>query len=199
MYPSLTVLLNDEHLVTVAAHGLNIMQVSVFGNCVSHEIGHCDVSGGLYNEGPENVSLSWLPLPELLAEDELTVRFLEAEACSNPGRTLEELYPEGLCSDTPWVPFEQTVDNLAQMPRLREGFDFEITMPTGESLKATTKAGDHSYSFSVTWDWTRPAQARVSLRSNSLKSLSERSGGHSHARVKLSFGDEVRLRVESAK
>jgi len=195
MHPGFRVLLNEQHLVTIAADNLNILGVSVMGSCVREELANCEVSGGLYNEGPENISLWWTPDLELQADDELTIEFLQDTRISRPGKTTEELYPEGPTDEDRAPSNDERLRQLENTPQVRNGFHFALTAPDGGQLRVLSQDSDHGFAFSVRWDWTRPEQARVSLHSYSLVSLKDRAGGTDYARFKIAYGDQVKFRV----
>jgi len=45
------------------------------------------------------------------------------------------------------------------------------------------------------WKWTKPEEARVSLTSNTLEGIEERTDGVKHAGFSLQYGQGVKLRV----
>jgi hypothetical protein len=193
--PGLAVSVNGKEIVTVSTEGYNLLAVRVSGDLISEEFATLDMSGGLYGEGENNKHLTWINLIPLKPGDEVAVRFLVEATTSHPGRTIDELYPEGERMG-PWQPLEKMFEDLATEPKVRERFTFVLTAPGAESLRAATTLEDHSFGFSVTWAWNYPQRARVSLSSASLTNIAKRESGTDHAGFKLEPGQGVTLRVD---
>ena len=113
------------------------------------------------------------------------------------GRTIEELYPENERPTEPAQSVEEVYQDLLKRPRIRESFIFQVVPPTGAPISARTSQGDHSFGFSVMWDWLHPERVRVSLSSNSLENIVKRTGGTDHANFFLQYGEGVKLRVDA--
>ena len=194
--PGLAVTVNGREVATVSTEGYNLLGVRVAGDLISEEFANLDVSGGLYGEGDKSQHLTWVNLVPLEPGDEVAVAFLGEATTSHPGKTLDELFPEDERPMGPWEPLEKMFEDLAERPRLRDRFEFVITPPDSEPIRATTMPGDHSFGFSVSWAWTSPDRARVSLSSTSLEQIQRRVNGTYHAQFKLQIGQEVKLRVD---
>lgn len=195
MAKGLAVSLNGSQLLTISSEGLNILGVRVFGDRISPQF-DLDISGGLYGEEDQK-HLIWAPDRVVCPGDEIGVTLLERATTSEPGATIEELYSDDKDQQGPWPSVEQVLQSLAQRPILRERFTFVITPPSEQSIRATTLPNDHSFGFSVTWDWLHPDQARVSLWSNTLDGLAKRQGGSTHASFVLRVGQRVQFRIEN--
>ncbi|MBX3678494.1 MAG: hypothetical protein KF853_15880 [Rhodocyclaceae bacterium] len=196
MAPGLAISLNGKELVTISSDGFNILGVRVFGDRISPEFANLDISGGLYGEGEDQKHQIWEPDRVISPGDEIAVTLLEDSTTSSPGRTIDELYPEGKEPHGPWQPIEQVFHDLAQRPLVRERFAFIVTPPSGPSIHAQTLPDDHSFGFSITWVWLHPEQARVSLSSNTLEGIAKREGGSTHAEFRLQYGQRVKFRVD---
>lgn len=194
--PGLAVTVNGREVVTVSTEGYNLLSVRAAGDLISDEFASLDVSGGLYGEGEKSQHLTWVNLIPLNPGDEIGVTFLREAKTSRPGRTLDELFPESEQPMGPWEPLEKMFEDLAKEPLVRERFEFVLTPPDGEPIRATTLPGDHSFGFSVSWAWTSPELARVSLSSASLEQIAKRVNGADHAQFKLQLGQGLRLRVD---
>lgn len=194
--PGLAVSINGNEVATVSTEGLNLLSVRVSGDLTSDDFATLDVSGGLYGEGGSSQHLIWVNLVPLIPGDEVAVSFLERATTSRAGKTIDELFPEKGQSMGPWEPLEKVLDDLAKEPKVRQQFNFEVTPPTGDVVRAATMPEDHSFGFSVDWAWKCPGRARVSLSSASLDNIVNRVGGTYHAEFKLELGQGVKLRVD---
>ena len=195
--PGLAISLNGNHVATVSTEGLNVVGVRIHGDVIGPEFATIDVSGGLYEEGREGKHFIWIEQRKIAAGDEVEVTLLESAVTSPPGRTIEELYPENERPTGPAQSVEQVYLDLLKRPRIRESFIFQVVPPTGEPISARTSQGDHSFGFSVMWDWLHPERVRVSLSSNSLENIVKRTGGTDHANFFLQYGEGVKLRVDA--
>jgi hypothetical protein len=195
--PGFGISLNGKTVVTVSTEGMNVFSVRVGGDVISLELASLDVSGGYYGDDSENTHFIWLSEQEISAGDEVEVVFLQEASTSQAGKTIEELHPDEQVQCGPPIPIDMIFRHLAGRPKLREHFAFSLVPPSGEVITAQTEQDDHSFGFSVLWNWTRPEEARVSLSSTSLENIEKRQSGADHARFKLHFGERVRLRVSA--
>lgn len=191
----LAVSLNGKCLVTVSTEGLNILTVRVHGDVIGPEFASIDMSGGLYEGAKDDKHLIWLDEQEIGLGDEIEVAFLEEASTTDSGKTIEELCPDDEAQMGPWQSRESIFEDLATKPKVREWFAFWLSLPSGETINSRTGANDHSFGFSVVWDWTRPDTAQVSLGSNSLEGIKHRQGRTEHARFRLQYGQNVKFRV----
>lgn len=196
MARGLAVSVNGRHLVTVSTEGYNILGVRIAGDRISEEFASLDVSAGLYGEGESGQHLTWVNLAPLRKGDEVTVEFLDDAKTSHKGKTLEELFPEEERPMGPWEPLDDMFTALAKRPKTRERFTFIVASSGAEPIHAATRPDDHSFGFSVSWAWTSPEVARVSLSSASLAEIASRSGGADHASLKLRTGQRVKFCVQ---
>jgi len=195
--PGFVVSLNGKFLVAVSTEGLNVLSVRVHGDLISPEFALIYVSGGHYGDETNNKHLIWLNDQEIGPGDEVEVEFREETSTSTPGKTIEELYPDDVPKMRPWQSIEEIFKDLAKKPKVREKFVFQVEPPSTEAINSCTEPNDHSFGFSILWDWTRPNDARVSLSSNTLDSIERRQDGTEHARFRLQFGQRVNLRVSA--
>jgi hypothetical protein len=195
--PGLAVSLNGTNLATVSTEGLNVVGVRVHGDVVGPEFAAVDLSGGLYGGEKESKHLIWIDQREIAAGDEIEVSLLEHADTSLPGKTIDELYSGDDSPMGPWQPLEEGMADLLKQPRVRERFTFVVIPPAGAAITASTQATDHSFGFSVLWNWMHPERVRVSLSSNSLQNIVKRTGGVDHANFLLQFGESVKLRVDA--
>ena len=195
--PAIAISVNGKHLVTVSTGGRNVVSVNVHGDMIGPELASMHVSGGRYGEGEENEHLIWVDQLEIQPEDEVSVAFLANATDSHAGKTIEELYPEHESPMGPWQSHEQLFEELSKEARFRLGFAFQLSNGFGEEISAQTVTEDHSFGFSILWNWMHPERARVSLSSNSLAGISSRTGGTDHASFYLKYGENTKLRVNS--
>jgi len=195
--PGLAVTLNGVDLVAVSTDGLNVLGVRVHGDVIGPEFAAIDVSGGLYGEGDNSKHLIWIDQRELAAGDEIVVALLDSTTSSCPGKTIDELYSEDESPIGPRQPLEEATQFILKQPRVRERFNFVVTPPSGAPIIASTEPTNHSFGFSVLWNWMHPKRVRVSLSSNSLENIVKRTGGVYQASFYMHFGEAVRLRVDA--
>lgn len=190
----LAVAVNGSRLVAVSTEGSNVIGVRVHGDVLGPEFAAIEVSGGLYGEG-EAKHLIWLSDHQVSPGDEIEVSLLEAVETFPAGRTIEELFADEPEPMGPWQPLDEVFADLSRQPKVRERFSFRVEGPGG-SVSSTTSPNDHSFGFSVTWNWLHPERVRVSLSSNTLDGIAKRTGGTDHAEFFLHYGERVKLRVD---
>jgi hypothetical protein len=195
--PGFVVSLNGKRTVAVSTEGLNVLAVRVHGDLTGPEFAFINVSGGYYGDEENKKHLIWVSEREIYSGDEVDVEFQKETSTSAPGKTIEELYPDDETKMGPWQSVEEVFKDLAKKPIVREEFSFRVVPPSGEVINASTEENDHSFGFSILWDWTHPDIAHVSLNSNSLESIENTQGGTKHARFRLQFGECVNLRVSA--
>jgi hypothetical protein len=194
--PALSVALDEEHLLTVATDGFDVLDVGVSGDRLGPERATLRVSGGSYPEGRESQYLIWEDERALIPGDTLSVTFSAVGATSQRGKTIEELHPDKMPTDhKPFVPIEEVIQELKQRPTVFDALAFEFIGPDGRSVQAQTTAEEHGYSFTVLWNSHRPERARVSAHTYTLDSLVAKQNGKYHADAKLTFGQRVAFKV----
>jgi hypothetical protein len=192
--------LNGDPLATVSSDGLSLVDVNVSGDCVGPELAILRISGSAHDEERPKKYLIWEGERHLADGDEIRVTFLESEANSRPGKTIEELYPAETISSGETPPpesLEETIRELGQRPRLHERLTFLLTPPDGTNINGATRPDEHGFGFSVGWVWLHPERARVSLHTYTLKSLIDRSDMRDHARMHIEYGQSVTFRVDA--
>ena len=194
--PGLAVTLNGTRLAEVTTEGLNVLGVRVHGDVLGPEFACVDVSGGLYGEGENSKHLIWVNEQGIAPGDEIEVSLLETVEMSHAGKTIEELFPDEKEPMGPRQPLEDMFRELSKRPKIRDHFTFYAVGPANEIISCATSYGDHSFGFSILWNWQHPERARVSLSSNSLESIEKRVGGTDHANFVLHFGQRVKIRVD---
>ena len=196
MAPALSVRVNGEHLVTVAADGLDMVDVRVHGDVIDEEFAFLYISGGYHGDEGEHTYLIWEER-QLTPGAEVEVKFLESAVTSRPGRTIDELHPEDEMPHGPWPTSEMIFEQLAARPKIREGFHFEVAPPNAQKISAVTSPADHSFGFTVSWTAFHPERARVSLHSFTLENIRSKGDATYHAEFRIGFNQEVRVRVDA--
>ena len=194
--PALAVLLNGEHIVTVAADGMDLVDVRVSGDLLGPEPAIVDVTGGTMGEGSDHLYLTWVSRRALAAGDSLEVTFLPEGVTSSPGKTVDELYPEMSGSPPPaFQPIEEVVRELIARPKHFESIAVSLRAPDGTMTKVRTKQPEYGFAFSMSWASHRADKVRVSLHTYTLQSLLDRANGTYHADYKLGQGQTVAFNV----
>jgi hypothetical protein len=192
MKQGLKVTLNGEELATISSDGLNMINVRVHGDRIGPELADLDISGGVYGE-EVGKHLIWMDGYTICPGDEVAVTLLENTFTTHPGKSIEELYPEELEQNQPLQTIGQVFLDLAKEPKIRDGFSFVVTLPSGENVHFNTRDNDHGFGFSVNWAWLHSEYARVSLTSNTLAGVANRENGESHIRFRLECGQQVKI------
>lgn len=194
--PAFSVYVDNNLVVTVNCEKLDVMSVRVSGTRVEAEFASLGVSGGAYPDAGESTSLTWVDEIPLEPGQNVRVLFLEAGASSQPGKTIEELFPdEELEKDFDFTPTEQVFEELKAKEKLRGGWSFEYYSPESNKIEARTAPEEHGFGFTVLWNSHRPSRASISLHSYTIESLQRREPGNDHAREHLQFGQSVAIRV----
>jgi succinate dehydrogenase flavin-adding protein (antitoxin of CptAB toxin-antitoxin module) len=194
MAPAISITLNGVQLVTVSTETLEVFSVVVHGDRVSSDFAHLNVSGGSYTDQENKKHLIWEAERTIRPADELVVSFLQDGRTSYDGKSIEELYSEDPELEEPEKTIEQVFEELARMPVVRGAVSFELSQPFAPAVRAAMQSDEHSFSFSVLWNWLHPERVRVSLSSNTLKSIAERKAGSQHAEFRLLYGQQVVFR-----
>lgn len=197
MSSGLAVTLNGEHLVTVATDGLDLLDVQVHGDFTSKEFASIYMSGGSHSEGEESTYLIWIDHHPLRPGSEVEVAFIDGAETSQPGKTIDELYPDDESPNRQFQPTEIDFEALASQTRVCERFSFEIVPPKAQSISATTVHGDFSFGFSVLWNSFHPERARVSLSSTTLENIRARENGTYHAEFRISLNECAKIRIDA--
>ena len=190
--PAVTVALNDRPILTVSTDGLDLLDVQVSGDRIGPELASLRVCGGSYPDGKPSTYLIWQDETPLEAGDTVSVTFLKEGRSSREGQTIEQLYPnESPKPKGPFVPPEQMLRELMQMPKQHPALNFRIKGPDGTETGGTTTDEEPGFGFSVSWNSFRPESARVSLHTYTVQSLIDRQNGTYHARYRLQHGQGV--------
>ena len=195
---ALSVTLNGKFVVSVASDGLDLFEVTVSGDRLGPKRPVLRVSGGSFADDTERRYLIWIDEREISSADFLTINFHANGTTSEPGKTIEELYPEEFAEPPPpYRPVEEIFRELAERPKMFDRLAFRLVAPGGAMTHALTAPAEHGFGFSVSWSAHRPDYARVSLHTYTLQSLIDNQPGTYHAQLRLQDGEGVTFGVDA--
>lgn len=186
---------NGKQLAAIASDGFNIITVQVHGDVKGEELATIDVFGGLYEGKETDCHLIWVNDYEIKAGDEVVISFCESLEMSHQGKTIEELHSETEQQIESQQSTEEMFSEIANIPKLREGFTFDLVSPSGEVAQSSTNPEEYSFLFSAMWRWIKPDEARVSLTSNTLEGIERQQSGRKHVGYAMQYGQGVKFRV----
>lgn len=194
--PALEISIDGVSVVTVNTDGLDVLGIDVGGTQIGKELASLDVSGGSYPEGGPPESLAWIASTPLCAGQQVSVVFHEQGSSTQPGKTIEELFPdEPPVEQTDFTPTEEMFKELRAKPKLREKFNLRLVSSSGASFVGETSPAEHGFGFSVLWNSFHPERARVSLHAYTLDNLENRGPFNNLFEEKLACGGTVELHV----
>jgi len=196
--PALRISIDETHVLTVSADGLDLVDVRVSATKVESDLAAVEVHGGSYSKPDESRFLFWLEHRPLQAGQRVSVEFSQDGESSWPGKTVEELYPDEQAeteeTQSPFPSREAMLDQLTLRAHEHDRLSCKVNLPT-RSVEAETEPEEHGYAFGVSWHSHRPNRARVSLHTYSIESMRLNENGVSHVQESLSFGESVSLEV----
>jgi len=193
--PAIKVEIDSIHRVTVSADGFALLSVDVSAVRTDEEPPHLAISASKYPPVGDRSYLLWEDWLPLESGQVVAVSMVESAQTSRPGKTIDELYPEGpAVLDNPKTAAEVFAD-LRSRPPMYKVFEFHLETSTGFSFAGNTSVDDHGFGFSVTWHESRPERARVSLHSYTLDSLEHKTPMTDHVRQEILSGECVRFEV----
>ncbi len=198
--PALRLLIDDLPILTVSSEGLDLVDVRVSATKVEPEVAAVEVHGGNFGSSDASRFLFWLEHQSLEPGQRVSVEFLADGESSWPGKTVEELYPESENEpeepETPCLPRDEMLDQLALRPKAHERLSCTASLPTGTS-RVVLADEEHGYAFGVSWHSHRPERARVSLHSYTIESLRRKENGTYHVQSALNFGQSACIEVDA--
>jgi hypothetical protein len=194
--PALDIKVDGVKIATVSTDGLDVLALNVGGTQVDEGLASLDVSGGRYPEDAKPTSLIWIACTPLRPGQEINVVFVENGKSTQPGKTIEELFPEEpSMTQTDFKPTRELFQELRAKPKLREKFFFRLLSSSGASFVGESAPSEHGFGFTVLWNSFHPERARVSLHTYSLDSLETRSPSNNLFEEKITYGGSVVLHV----
>ena len=180
LMPAISVLLDDELLVTVDTHGLDMLAVHVHGDRTDAGFAFLDVSGGIFPGQGESTHLWWLFLHPLQPGQRIDVRFDEEGTTLYPGKTSDELaLEEPEEPDTPEPDdFRITPSRFAELraqPVRRSRVSFRLQDALGMAVTGEMAAHDHGFGFNAVWHASNAEELRYSLHTYSLDNLEHKT------------------------
>ena len=193
--PAISVSLDGNIVATVSTESFDVLCVGVSGTRIDEEPPHLDVHAGSHPESGEGCYLIWTDTMSLEPGQVLTVSMLENAQTNRPGKTIEELYPDGPDVVEHPKSKEETFAELRNWPLIRKGFAFRFDSSKGVHFAGETKSEEHGFSFGVVWNSFHPERARVSLHSYTLDSLEHNSPMNDHIDDVMQCGDSVHFEL----
>lgn len=194
--PALEISVDGISVVTVNTDGLDVLGINVGGTKIDEELASLNVSGGSYPEGGQPAPLTWVASSPLCAGQAVSVVFHEQGSSTQPGKTIEELFPDQLPVEQ--TDFTRTVEMFKELrakPKVREKFNLQLVSSSGTSFVGETSSAEHGFGFSVLWNSFHPERARVSLHAYTLDSLESRGPLNNLFEEKLAYGGSVELHI----
>jgi hypothetical protein len=196
--PLLRVLVDGIQVAAVSTDALDVLTVNVSGAKTDEEFCHLEVSGGRYPLEGQSTHLIWLN--ELVVRPGQCVRVEMAASgpTSHPGKTIEELFPDGVEEpEGPFLSAEAVLDNLALRPQVRTRYQFLVETSSGQKCTAEIAGEEHGFGASFLWNSSRPDRVSASLHTYSLQQLRLRSGFIYHWREHLNASGWAEVTVEA--
>lgn len=194
--PAIEITVDGSTVVTVSTDGLDVLGINIGGTQVDEELASLNVSGGSYPEGGPATSLTWVASTPLHAGQQIAVTFLESGQSSQPGKTIEELFPDEPPFDqTDFTPTLEMFQELRTRPKFREKSILRLVSSSGSSFAGETAPAEHGFGFSVLWNSFHPERARVSLHAYTLDSLESRGPFNTLFEEKIAYGGSVELHI----
>ncbi|WP_124589804.1 hypothetical protein [Burkholderia cepacia] len=194
--PALEIIVDGNTVVMVSTDELSMLTTRVGGTLIDEAISSLDVSGGTYPLNGPSTYLTWIAGTPLQAGQQVRVIFHQHGQSSQPGKTIDELYPdEPAVTQTDFTPTAEMFQKLRAIPKIREEVTLHLKSSSGESFVGKTTADDHSYALSILWDFTHPERARASLHSHSLDNLEAKGPLTYLFNANMTYGDFVEFRI----
>ncbi len=193
--PGFRININGDKLVAVSADGLTILSVQIHGDVIGEELAELHVSGSKYKDESTDSHLIWIDQYRINAKDEIEIFFSDSVTTSYYGKTIDELYPHEKKQQGDNQKIEELFSGLSLKPKNRDYFRFKLTTPSGEVVCPETSTDDFSFNFIVMWKWLHPDRASVWLSSNTIRGITERENGTSHARLVLKNEQSIKLNI----
>ena len=195
--PSFSIVLQGKLLAQVSTDGLELFSIHVSGTRVDDELACVEAHGGVYSEEGEQMHLIWINSAPISRGDRVEVVFSEDGQNSHPGKTIEELYPDDHSENaSDPKPVDQLYEELRQRSTVRDCFNFEVRLPSGEVRQFASLPDEHGFGFHVLWQSGRPDRARASLHTYTIDYLERNEPGNDHVSEYLKPGDAVAVKID---
>lgn len=183
--------LDGTLLTTINLAELEVVDVSVHGALDQDPKAILSASGGNYSNGGCGHFI-WIPGHAVPAGKVVKVTLTDSCSVADKGKTLLELFPDDpALTRTDFSINKELAAELRARPRLHEEFAVRAETSNGQHSIAASDEQNTSFSFGILWDWTRPAQARVSFSTNCLDDVLARRLGTKHLDATISSGDSA--------
>lgn len=175
-------------LATVTVDGMHVLHVSVHSSLDAEAPALLEVQGGTYGEQVSGHRI-WVSDERLAAGQAVKVSLIECDGPFDQGRTLADMFPEDDSSEE--FDFAMTDARAAELrtrPRLKDAFSMEVETSSGTGCSVNSDPQNDNFTFMIVWDFTRPLQARLSVRTYCAEDIILRSGGTDHLRETMVLG-----------
>lgn len=198
--PAIEIFLDGARIATVCTDELDVLGVNASGTLIDDDMAGLNVCGSRCPDDEAPTSLTWIGWNTLRAGQQLKIAFRNEAMNCDPGKTLEERYPdEANDFPTDFKPTAEMFDELRKSPKLREGFSFQLSLSSGAAFAGETLPEHHGFGFTVLWNSFHPETIRVSLHTYTLDSLENRSAMSYLVEDTLLLGESVVFSVAEMK
>ncbi|UOD30098.1 hypothetical protein INH39_32950 [Massilia violaceinigra] len=167
-------------LATVNVDGMHLLHVSVHSSLDVEAPASLEIHGGTYGEQVSGHRI-WVSDNPLAAGQSVKVSLIECDGPFDQGRTPADMFPEDDSSEEfDFTMTEARAAELRARPRLKDAFSMEIETSSGTRCPVNSDPQNDRFTFMVLWDFTRPLQARLSVRTYCAEDVILRGGGTDH-------------------
>lgn len=175
-------------LATVKVDGMHVLHVSVHSSLDAEAPALLDVQGGTYGEQVSGHRI-WVSDDRISAGQCVKVSLIECDGPFDQGGTLAEMFPEdGASKEFDFTMTDARAAELRARPRLKDAFSMDVEASSGARCSVNSDPQNDHVTFMIVWDFTRPLQARLSVRTYCAEDVIQRSGGTDHLRETMALG-----------
>jgi hypothetical protein len=196
--PVIAISIDGHVAAAVRCDDFHVVNARVSGSLVESPFAVVELTASTHPAVGEGTYLTWLNELEISPGQLVTVNFVPEGETVGVGRTIEELFPEGDEREpSPEKSLEECFREVRAKPNLREHYSFRACTPLHDGLTSETVPGEYSFSFSVLWNWLRPARASVSLNTWTIDSVQFNAPSREHLREYIQVGQAAEFRVDA--
>ncbi|MDB5802868.1 MAG: hypothetical protein JWN73_190 [Betaproteobacteria bacterium] len=193
--PALSVAVDGELLATVNTDDSELLHIHVSKTVTNDETATLRVVGGFFPEGGQHSLLHWIHNRPVQPGQIIEISFPATGTTSHRGKTVKELYPEGL--PAPRSDFQLTPEFFADIrsrcPTLSEKHSFRFVAVNGAVFEHETTLDDIGFLFALRWSAVYPEHAPVELHSYTIDHLESSAPVNCHFEQGICIGQTVRF------